>query len=81
MKNEIRSDGADPYVRVELADDSQKDLLFKSGTLTGLQIITEMNQRLSPLIREKVSEAETKATKKKMGDGKGSKPGKTKKRL
>ena len=54
--------------RVELNDDlSEKPILFRAGTLTGLEMLYEFNKLVLPLVKvkEETPELTTKAGKKK----------------
>ncbi len=63
VRTEIRSDGGEQILRVEMNDElDAKPIVFKAGTLTGLEMLYEMNKMLLPLVKVK-DEAPTVSTK------------------
>jgi len=77
VKTEILSDGSQPLVKLEFADNvtaengvKRKPLVFRAATMTGLEMLYEMNRILLPLIKEKEEEAVGSKAAKLMGAGK-----------
>lgn len=61
FKFDVLSDGSEPTMKVELNEG--KTLVFKAGNLSRLELVSEFNRHVLPLVTEDVKAVETKSAK------------------